>query len=64
LHHVFPTWFVPLYSMVTFSRTPYAEAVRRDRRQWGVVRSVAIAATIAVTMTALLILVAFTRRRG
>ena len=34
LHHLFPAWFIPLYTMVTFSRTPYARAVRRARRQW------------------------------
>src|SRR5262245_37224644 len=34
LHRAFPSWFIPLYTLVTFSRTPYAEAVRRDRRQW------------------------------
>ena len=33
LHRLFPRWFVPLYSMVTFSRMPYAEAVLRSRRQ-------------------------------
>jgi kynurenine 3-monooxygenase len=38
LHRAFPWWFVPLYSLVTFSRTPYAEAVRRAERQWRIVR--------------------------
>jgi len=33
LHRLLPFWYVPLYSMVTFSRMPYAEAVRRARRQ-------------------------------
>ena len=33
LHRLFSRWFVPLYTMVTFSRIPYAEAVRRARRQ-------------------------------
>jgi kynurenine 3-monooxygenase len=37
LHRLFPRSFVPLYYMVTFSRTPYADAVRRARRQWRVV---------------------------
>ncbi len=29
LHRLFPRWFVPLYTMVTFTRIPYAEARRR-----------------------------------
>lgn len=33
LHRLFPSRFLPLYSMVTFSRIPYAEAVQRARRQ-------------------------------
>lgn len=28
-----PWWYIPLYTMVSFSRTPYADAVRRARRQ-------------------------------
>ena len=38
LHRAFPAWFVPLYTMVTFSRTPYAEATARAERQWAVMR--------------------------
>ena len=41
LHRLFPGWFLPLYFMVTFSRTPYADAVRRARRQWRTVAAVA-----------------------
>jgi len=33
LHGAFPGWFIPLYTMVSFTRIPYAEAVRRARRQ-------------------------------
>ncbi len=33
LARLFPEWYVPLYTMVSFSRIPYAEAVRRARRQ-------------------------------
>ncbi len=28
-----PGWFIPLYAMVAFTRTPYAQAVRRAERQ-------------------------------
>ncbi|HEV8376283.1 MAG TPA: NAD(P)/FAD-dependent oxidoreductase [Candidatus Polarisedimenticolia bacterium] len=45
LHRAFPAWFVPLYSLVTFSRTPYAEAVARSRRQWRLVKAVALILT-------------------
>jgi kynurenine 3-monooxygenase len=40
LARLFPRWFVPLYSMVSFSRVPYADAVRRARRQNRVLRVV------------------------
>jgi kynurenine 3-monooxygenase len=48
LHRAFPRWFVPLYSMVTFSRTPYADAVARDQRQWRAVRAVGGILALAV----------------
>jgi kynurenine 3-monooxygenase len=54
LHRAFPSWFVPLYTLVTFSRTPYAEAVRRDRRQWRAVGL--LAAALGALLLALLIL--------
>lgn len=34
LARVLPGAFLPLYTMVTFSRIPYADAVRRARKQW------------------------------
>jgi kynurenine 3-monooxygenase len=33
LHKALPGWYVPLYTMVEFTRIPYAEAVRRARKQ-------------------------------
>ncbi|MEK6676296.1 MAG: NAD(P)/FAD-dependent oxidoreductase [Planctomycetota bacterium] len=42
LHRALPGWFVPLYTMVTFTRTPYAEAVDRARRQEQVAIEVAV----------------------
>lgn len=42
LHRAFPGWFVPLYSMVTFSRLPYADAVRRSDLQVPIVRGILI----------------------
>lgn len=53
LHRLFPARFVPLYTMVTFSRTPYAEAVARARRQWRIVK-LAAAAPVAAGLSLLL----------
>ena len=33
LHTLFPRWYLPLYTLVTFTRSPYGDAVRRVRRQ-------------------------------
>ena len=53
LHRFFPRAFVPLYSMVTFSRIPYGEAVARAERQWTIVRR--LGSTVVVLLLALLI---------
>ncbi len=53
VHRLFPRWFVPIYSMVTFSTIPYAQAVERERRQN---RGVAM---LAVAMVALAIVLIF-----
>jgi kynurenine 3-monooxygenase len=59
LARLFPSLFVPLYYMVTFSRTPYDDAVRRARIQWRVVLAGAVAALVIV----LVILAAILARR-
>lgn len=33
LHKWLPGWYTPLYTLVSFTRTPYAEAIRRARHQ-------------------------------
>ena len=33
LHRLFPRWYLPLYTMIEFTRIPYADAVRRARTQ-------------------------------
>jgi kynurenine 3-monooxygenase len=49
LQRLFPRWIMPLYSMVTFSRIPYAEAARRAERQASLLnRFAAIAALLAL----------------
>lgn len=50
LHRTFPRWFIPLYSMVTFSRIPYGDAVEHDRRQWRVVKLVVVGVLLLVSL--------------
>jgi kynurenine 3-monooxygenase len=33
LHRLLPRWYLPLYTLITFTRTPYAVALQRARRQ-------------------------------
>jgi kynurenine 3-monooxygenase len=42
LHALLPRWYLPLYTMIEFTRIPYADAVRRARRQNIIVSAVAI----------------------
>jgi kynurenine 3-monooxygenase len=48
LHALFPRWYLPLYTMIEFTRIPYADARRRARRQDWVVRGVAGGVVVAV----------------
>lgn len=50
LHGLLPRWYTPLYTMVSFTRTPYAEAVRKARRQDAV--TAAIAAGLGLALVA------------
>ena len=49
LHWLFPSSFVPLYTMVAFTRTPYHEAVARHERQERVARAVLSFSAVALT---------------
>src|SRR5947207_519831 len=40
LHALSPRWYLPLYTMIEFTRIPYADAQRRARRQDWMVRGV------------------------
>jgi kynurenine 3-monooxygenase len=40
LHRLLPRWYVPLYSMATFTRMPYLEAMQKSKRQERVVAGV------------------------
>ncbi len=48
LHRLFPRSFLPLNSMISFSRIPYADAVRRARRQWWWVVALAAASLLGL----------------
>lgn len=48
LHYLFPKWFIPLYTMATFTRMPYTQAVRRARRQNQVVIGIVALLVLAV----------------
>jgi len=56
LARLLPGRFVPLYYMVTFSRTPYADAVRRAARQWRAVRLAGAAAALALVLALIVLL--------
>jgi kynurenine 3-monooxygenase len=60
LHRLFPRWYLPLYTLVTFTRTPYADAMWRARIQDGVVR----AALNGLVLLALAILAVWLALRG
>lgn len=48
LHWAFPASFVPLYTMVAFTRTPYHEAVARAERQERAARTLLAAVTASM----------------
>ena len=54
LLRLFPAWFVPLYTMVTFTRIPYAEAVAKAKRQLRFVWAGAAAVVVLVLLLVLL----------
>ncbi|HEX4824750.1 MAG TPA: NAD(P)/FAD-dependent oxidoreductase [Candidatus Polarisedimenticolaceae bacterium] len=56
LARVFPGRFVPLYYMVSFSRVPYADAVRRAALQWRILRWAAAAAAVVLVALVLSLL--------
>ncbi|HKQ49269.1 MAG TPA: NAD(P)/FAD-dependent oxidoreductase [Phycisphaerae bacterium] len=55
LHRLLPGRYTPLYTMVSFTRTPYADAVRRARRQD---RIVLVAAWITVVVVLVMLALA------
>jgi kynurenine 3-monooxygenase len=56
LHKLLGRWYLPLYTLITFTTTPYAEARRRARRQDRVVRAALLAlAALAVALVLFLV---------
>jgi kynurenine 3-monooxygenase len=51
-YQLFPSWFLPLYSMISFSRIPYAEALERHHRQLRLMKR-GLGAAAAVALVAL-----------
>jgi kynurenine 3-monooxygenase len=47
LHRLFPRWYQPLYTLIEFTRIPYAEALARARRQETALRT-AVAALLGL----------------
>jgi len=50
LSKTFPNWYLPLYTMVSFTRTPYADAVRRARKQDRVVLAAALGLAVLLAI--------------
>jgi kynurenine 3-monooxygenase len=55
LHKLFPRWYLPLYTLITFTCTPYAEARQRAKVQDAVVWTV-LGGLGAILLLALLFL--------
>ena len=60
LEALLPGIYLPLYTMVMFTRIPYAEAARRAQRQDRIVYATLIAAAILIVS----LLVHFVAKRG
>jgi kynurenine 3-monooxygenase len=54
LEATLPGRYLPLYTMVTFTRMPYAEAARRARRQAGIVYGILIAVAVSIVVVSVL----------
>lgn len=57
LHMLLPRWFIPLYTMISFTRIPYAQARERARLQARVVRGVLALLIVTVATTVFWLLV-------
>jgi kynurenine 3-monooxygenase len=55
LHRLFPQWYIPLYVMIEFTRIPYADALRRARRQDWIVRGIVLIVLFALGILGVLL---------
>ena len=58
LNRLFPRWYIPLYSLVSFTRTPYADALRRAQRQDRLVRLLAALFALSILFIAVRLIAA------
>jgi kynurenine 3-monooxygenase len=56
LHRLFPDWFVPLYTMISFTRIPYAEARDRAARQKRAIKAIALGVLAIVLFVSWLVM--------
>jgi kynurenine 3-monooxygenase len=56
IHRLFPAWFVPLYTMISFTRIPYAEARERAARQMRTVKGIALGILVLFLLVTWLLL--------
>jgi kynurenine 3-monooxygenase len=50
LNAMFPTWWIPLYKMVTFTRIPYHHVIEREQAQDRILSQFGTAATFAMAV--------------
>lgn len=55
LHALFPRWYLPLYTMIEFTRIPYADAQRRARLQARIVAGVCAVLVLLLLAVAVLL---------
>ena len=57
LARLFPAWYVPLYTMISFSRIPYAQAVRRAKNQDRIVGFILSLLLVVIVIAGALLLI-------
>lgn len=55
MHRMMPWWYTPLYTLVSFTTTPYGDAVRRARRQDGMLLGALVAVVVLVIVVCVMI---------
>jgi kynurenine 3-monooxygenase len=57
LHRLLGRLYVPLYTLISFTRTPYHDALRRARKQDRIIRGILLAAGVGLVVLLLVLLV-------